>query len=718
MTDDATPPVRVPVLLAQKLPGPLDYRVPDGLALAPGDLVSVPLGRRHVLGVVWDGAPDPALPPSRLRPVAAHLPGPALRAPLRRFIDWVAQYTLTSPGEVLAMALRAYAPPPPAPAPCGLQANPAIGPAPRSAARSRVRAAAATPQTLATLAQAAGVSASLIRAMLAAGQLHRVPLPEAPRPPPAPLPLSPAQAGLAATLPALGRFAVTLLEGVTGSGKTEVYFHAIRACRAAGRQALVLLPEIALAVPWQDRFTAAFGAPPHAWHSGLGAKRRRQTWRAVAEGTAGVVVGARSALFLPFADLGLIIVDEEHDAAFKQEDGVIYHARDMAVVRARLESSPILLVSATPSLETLVNAQSGRYGHLRLPDRAGGATLPRIQAIDLRQTPPARGRFLAPPLTEAIAHTLAQGHQVMLFLNRRGYAPLTLCRQCGQRCQCPNCTAWLVAHRARRVLTCHHCGHTIPLPPACPACAAVDSLVPVGPGVERIDEEAATLFPTARRLTLTSDTIAGPEAAARAADAILTREIDIIVGTQIIAKGWHFPHLTLVGVVDADLGLGGGDLRAGERMLQLLHQVAGRAGRAEIPGHVLLQTHTPHHPVMQALLAADPELFLAEERRLRARDHWPPFGRLAALIIAAPEEALAETAARALGRAAPAGPGVAVFGPAPAPLAMLRGQHRRRLLLRTRRDIAPQPLLRQWLAAVSLPAKVRVTVDVDPMSFL
>jgi primosomal protein N' (replication factor Y) len=431
-----------------------------------------------------------------------------------------------------------------------------------------------------------------------------------------------------------------------------------------------------------------------------------------------VVVGARSALFLPFPNLGLVVVDEEHETSFKQEDGVVYHARDMAVVRARLSDAPAILVSATPSLETLANVQAGRYRHLCLAHRHAGASLPSVTTVDMRDSPPDRGKFLSPRLVAAIEATLAAGEQAMLFLNRRGYAPLTLCRACGHRLQCPNCTAWLVEHRALKRLTCHHCGHAEPIPPACPVCKAEHTLAAIGPGVERITEEADALFPTARRLVMASDTMPGPNAAADAARAIEAREIDLIIGTQIVAKGWHFPHLTLVGVVDADLGLAGGDLRAAERTVQLLHQVAGRAGRAEAPGRVLLQTFSPEHPVMRALVAGDLAAFFAHEAAARRPGHWPPYGRLAALIVSADTADAADIAARDLGHAAPRGDGLAVLGPAPAPLAVLRGRHRRRLLLKTRRDIAVQPILRAWLAQVTVGRGVRVDVDVDPVSFL
>jgi primosomal protein N' (replication factor Y) len=582
------------------------------------------------------------------------------------------------------------------------------------------------PHMGATIAQRAGVSSGVLRGMADAGLLEPALIERAvefPRPDlqrGGPL-LGEAQQVAGHALRgavAKKQFGVTLLSGVTGSGKTEVYLEAVAECLAQGRQALVLLPEIALSAQWLERFEARFGCPPALWHSELGSKRRRDTWRALAEGRVQALVGARSALFLPFPDLGLIVVDEEHETAFKQEDGVVYHARDMAVVRARLNEAACVLVSATPSLETLTNAETGRYASLDLPVRHGGATLPSVVAIDQRVTPPERGRFLSPPLVQAVRDAIRRGEQAMLFLNRRGYAPLTLCRTCGHRMRCPNCTAWLVEHRIQKRLQCHHCGHAEPIPPHCPECGAEGSLTPLGPGVERVQEEAAELFPEARRLVMASDTLPGPAAAAEAARAIQAREVDLIIGTQIVAKGWHFPHLTVVGVVDADLGLAGGDLRAAERTVQLLHQVAGRAGRAEAPGQVLLQSWNPDHPVMQALISGDLESFMAAEADQRRPGHWPPFGRLAALIVSAEDEREADTIARDLGIEAPGGEGVEVLGPAPAPLSMLRGRHRRRLLIKVRRDVPVQPILREWLSRVRVPASVKVQVDVDPVSFL
>jgi primosomal protein N' (replication factor Y) len=481
---------------------------------------------------------------------------------------------------------------------------------------------------------------------------------------------------------------------------------------------LVLLPEIALGAQWLDRFKRRFGALPAEWHSDVSQSTRRDTWRAIASGRARIVVGARSALFLPFPELGLVIVDEEHDASYKQEDGVAYQARDMAVLRASIAEIPIVLVSATPSLETVVNVARGRYERVHLPRRHAEASLPKIDLVDMRSQRLEPGRFLSPPLVAAVGETLAAGEQVLLFLNRRGYAPLTLCRACGHRFQCPNCTAWLVEHRFTARLICHHCGYSAPVPALCPECLATGALVPCGPGVERLQEEVAARFPEARTALMVSDLLMGPRAAAELADAMVAHRYDVLIGTQIVAKGHHFPMLTLVGVVDADLGLIGGDLRATERTYQLLHQVAGRAGRAERPGRVLLQTYMPEQPVMQALAAGDRDRFLEAEAAARREAGLPPFGRLAALIVSAGDPEAADFASRALARAAPQLPGLAVLGPAPAPLAILRGRHRRRFLVKAERGVNLQAALRDWLGRVRVSGSVRLQVDIDPYSFL
>jgi primosomal protein N' (replication factor Y) len=716
---DRPPRKRVRVLPTQ-LVGPYDYALPPGMHAGPGQVVAVPLSGRSVHGVVLDEPPDADFPEARLKSVELVYDGLVLPPGLRKFIDWVAAYTLAPPGLVARMALPAAAfQPPPAAAPAAWEAGGVPGKL--SASRRRVLAALEAPGALglAALAEAAGVAPALVKAMAREGQL--LPVDTLPSPLPSPPVLSAMQADAAAKLCAALDAqppGVTLLEGVTGAGKTEVYMEAVAATLARGRQALVLLPEIALSAGLLARFRARFGDAALPWHSALPGRARRLAWHAALAGEPKVFVGARSALFLPLPSLGLVVVDEEHDPSFKQEDGVIYHARDMAVVRARIEPAACILVSATPSFETLFNVEAGRYAHVALPARALGAALPRVAALDLRTAPPPRGKFIATPLADAVAETLAAGQQALLFVNRRGYAPLTLCRACGHRLKCPNCTAWLVEHRLRRALVCHHCGHTERPPDSCPVCAAEGSMTPLGPGVERLVEEAAQRFPAARVAVMSSDTMADPAAAAALVQAVADGERTLVVGTQVAAKGWHFPHLTLVGVIDADAGLAGGDLRAAERTHALLHQVAGRSGRAGLPGRVMLQTYAPDDPLIRALESGDSDSFRRAELALREIGHWPPYGRLAALIISAPDAATAEAAGLALARAAPRGEGLLVLGPAEAPLSVLRGQHRRRLLLKAARGVNVQGLLRGWLATAEVPRAARVAVDVDPQSFL
>ncbi len=729
---DAAPPDaarRVRVLLPLPLSEAYDYRLPDGVAAAPGDYVLVPLGTRDVPGIVW-GEGGGQVDDARLREVIRRFDVAPLPAVGRAFIDWVGGYVMSPPGAVLRMTMSAPAaldPPRPVAA-YRRVAGAEPGRIRLTPARRRVLALLADgpPRPAAELAREAGCGAGVVTGLEATGLVERVRLaptlglamPDWRRRGAALTADQRAAADVLADTVDRSGFAVTLLDGVTGAGKTEVYFEAIAAALAAQRQVLVLVPEIALTAQWLDRFAARFGCRPAEWHSDLSPGRRRLTWRAVAEGRVRVVVGARSALFLPYRDLGLIVVDEEHEAAFKQEDGVRYNARDMAVVRARLGEIAIVLVSATPSLETVANAEAGRYGRLHLPDRHGGAKLPAIAAIDLRVDPPARQCFVAPPLRRALAETLDAGEQAMLFLNRRGYAPLTLCRACGHRLECPNCIAWLVEHRLAGRLQCHHCGYRTRLPARCPSCAAEDPFVACGPGVERIAEEVAGFLPQARSVVMTSDQIHGPAQAADLVREIAGHAVDLVIGTQLIAKGHHFPLLTLVGVVDADLGLGGGDLRATERTYQLLHQVAGRAGREARPGRVLLQTRMPDHPVIAALIAGDRDGFLEQEADARRRRGLPPFGRLAAVIVSGLDAGLVDRIAAALGRAAPHDPDLTVLGPAPAPLAVLRRRHRRRLLVKATRRAPLQSTIAAWLSRVPVPGSVRVAVDIDPYSFL
>ncbi|MFO7309140.1 MAG: primosomal protein N' [Pseudomonadota bacterium] len=701
------------------------YAVPAGTALAEGDVVVVPLGPRQTVGVVWAVREGSA---ANLKSVLGRVDVPPMGEDLRRLIDWIAWYTLAPLGLAMRLALRIPGEDKAEQVRVGVRLS-GEPPERLTAARLRVIAAAegGLVYTKADLAERAGVSLAVINGLVDAGTLETVALPPEPvaglpDPDHAPAELSPDQERAAAVLRsavAERRFSVTLVEGVTGSGKTEVYFEAVAEALRQGRQALILMPEIALTAQFLGRFAARFGTAPAEWHSGISGRRRERLHRAVAAGEVKVVAGARSALFLPFRDLGLIVVDEEHEQAYKQEEGALYHARDMAIVRARIDKAPIVLASATPSVETRVNAARGRYRHLVLPERFGGRTLPAMRAIDMRRHAPERGRWLSPPLLAAMRETRAAGEQSLLFLNRRGYAPLTLCRSCGHRFQCPNCSAWLVEHRFRRALVCHHCGHVERRPDNCPECGTVDALAACGPGVERLAEEVVEHFPDARVITLSSDFPGGVERLRRELAAIAAGEADIIIGTQLVAKGHNFPLLTLVGVVDADVGLASGDPRASERTFQLLQQVTGRAGRGERPGRALLQTYQPDHPVMRALLSGDAAAFYAEEEAVREAAGLPPFGRLAAIIVSAPDRGEAEAHARALARAAEPPAGIDVLGPAEAPLALIRGRYRFRLLVRATRDSDLQGYLRAWLARTPKPPqRIRVTVDVDPMSFM
>jgi primosomal protein N' (replication factor Y) (superfamily II helicase) len=719
----------VDVLVPVALDHPYSYRVPPDLALAPGDFVRVPLGPRECTAVVWaeNATPNPRLD-NRMKDIAEKLDIPPLKPELRKFVEWVSGYTLSPRGMVLRMALRMGEHLGPERVRVGVRM---AGPPPQRMTPARARVLALLADGLARAkgdaAREAGVSAGVIDGLIDEGTLEALPLPAEPAArPPDPLyavpDFSPAQAEAGAALRECvraGGYSVTLLDGVTGSGKTEVYFEAVAEAVSRGRQSLILMPEIALTAQSLDRFAARFGVRPAEWHSELSPRNRARTWHGVAAGEVSVVAGARSALFLPYADLGLIIVDEEHDAVYKQEDGVHYHARDMAVVRGHIAKFPVVLASATPSIETEVNARRGRYRRLQLPERFGGQHLPGVEAIDLTREGPPRGRYIAPRLAAAVKTALERGQQALLFLNRRGYAPLTLCRACGFRFACPNCDAWLVDHRFKRQLVCHHCGFFTPRPAACPKCQASESFVACGPGVERLEEEAAALFPQTRIMVLSSDLIATADRMREEFKEIEDGHVDIVIGTQLVAKGHHFPKLNLVGIIDADLGLSNGDPRASERTFQLLHQVAGRAGRESGRGYGFLQTHQPDHPVMRALIACDREAFYASEIAARERTHYPPFGRLASIVISGPDRPTTEGFGRRLCAAAPHDETVRVLGPAEAPIAVVRGRHRFRVLIKAPRAYDLSAYVRDWLGQAPKPATgIKLEADIDPMSFL
>ncbi len=667
---------QVAVMIPSAMGSPYDYLVPAGMSLRPGMCVHVPLARRQVMGVVW-GAGLGQVPLEKMKPIDSVLDGTPLLPPFRRFIDFMAGYTASDPGAVLKLAF-----------PGGKVGSGSSGEKKERKGGKPIGGKHMNPDHV-------GVA------------------------------LNPAQERAAHTLRDMvsrRTYQTILLDGVTGAGKTEVYFEAVAEALRLQRQVLILHPEIALTSGFATRFAERFGDVPALWHSHLTPAQRRKTYQGIVSGDIRVVAGARSALMLPYPNLGLIVVDEEHDPSYKQEDGVIYHARDMAVARAGFEGAGVILASATPSAETIVNVQTGKYSHVTLPARYGAASMPQMHVIDMRQDGPEKGTFISPPLLKAMEQARAGGEQVLLFLNRRGYAPLTLCRTCGHRFMCPKCTSWMVLHKRPMHMMCHHCGYKMPAPQACPACGDTESLVPCGPGVERIEDEVKKNFPDARTLVLSSDGTQNADDLRTALSRIENREVDVIIGTQLIAKGHHFPYITTVGVIDADLGLGGGDLRAAERTFQLLQQVAGRAGRAHLKGHVYLQTYAPDHPVIKALSNGDRDMFMATEIEGRRLSSMPPFARLAAIIISSQNEDLVGKFVKDIARTAPhAGAGdehLVTWGPAPAPLYRLRGQYRHRFLIQASRKIDLPKVIDAWLSSCSVPRQVDVRVDIDPQSFL
>ncbi|TCO71187.1 primosomal protein N' [Rhodovulum euryhalinum] len=729
MVEDFAAGARVGVLTAEPLDRVLDYLAPEG-GCGIGDFVEVPLGPRRVLGVVW-GAGAGDFDAARLRPVARVLDAAPMKAEMRGFLERAADYTLTPLSAMLRLATRA---PWLGDAP-SMQRVYRRGPGlpdrmtdPRARVLDTLDAYGGLCFTLGELAAEAGVSTTVVKGLIPSGAVLEE---DTPRDRPYPR-LDPARPGMAlapdqqqaaarlCSAVASGGYGTTLLKGVTGSGKTEVYLAAVAECLGQGRQALVLLPEIALTAEFLSRVEARFGARPAEWHSGVTMVERRRLWRMVGQGDAQLVVGARSALFLPFRDLGLIVVDEEHDSSYKQEEGALYNARDMAVLRASLCSAQVVLASATPSLESWANAEAGKYARLDLTSRFGEAELPEMATIDLRAEDLPPGRWISPTLAGAVAARLAAGQQALLFLNRRGYAPVTVCRACGHMIACDHCDARMVEHRFLKRLVCHQCGETRPIPETCPSCGAAGKLAPVGPGVERLAEETAELFPGARVAVLSSDLFTTARALKTQIKAIAGGEADIIIGTQLVAKGHNFPLLTLVGVIDADLGLQGSDMRAAERTFQLMRQVAGRAGRGAARGVALLQTFQPDHPVIRAILTGDEEGFWRAEAAERRAAGMPPYGRLAGIILSAPEAKAAFDLGTHLARndAALRRIGAQVYGPAPAPIARIRGRHRVRLLVKAAKGAPLQAAIRDWLAPVKLPAQVRLAVDIDPQSFL
>jgi primosomal protein N' (replication factor Y) len=660
-----------PSFLSVWVPLPFDqaftYHYDHGDVLPPGTLVEVPFGKRRVYGVVVGHPANVPASVKALKEIERVISPYSLSPWDLTFLSWVATYTFSPVGAVLKMALSA---PQALDIPKGKR-HPLVIPPLRE--QTHLTFNDQQQQAVHTLCTALSQ--------------------ETPKP--------------------------LLLDGVTGSGKTEVYFQAMAEALSRGKNVLVLLPEIALTHQWLERFQHHFGGLPLIWNSAQTPAQRRNVWQAMALGQARVVVGARSALFVPFANLGLIVVDEEHDTSYKQEEGVLYHARDMAVMKGHLMKIPVILVSATPAIETLVNVQTHKYVPVHLTHRFGAARFPTVHIVDRRNRDKhLKHQWISPPLREALSKRLEVGEQSLLFLNRRGYAPLTLCEACGYRFQCPHCSTWLIDHRALHHLSCHHCGYQENYPSVCPNCHDEKTLRPCGPGIERIAEEVETLYPTARFSVMSSDTLESQATMEEEIHKILNRQVDIIIGTQLMAKGHHFPHLTLVGIVDADLGLAGGDFRASEKTFQLLHQVAGRCGRAEAPGEVLIQTHDPENPLMEALTTGDRDAFTAQEMQMRQAANMPPYARLVALILSADTEEVIEKQVFLMRRHAPTHADVVLYGPAPAPLFKIRNQFRWRFLLKAEKISMLQAYLQEWLSRNPLPSTVRLKIDVDPLSFL
>ena len=719
----------ISVLTTQPLDRALDYKAPEG-GVFQGAFVEVPLGPRKVLGVVW-GAGEGGYDLSKVRGVIRVLDAVPMRQEMVQFLTKAADYTLTPMSAMLRLATRSP----------GLGDPPSMrviyrrgsveAPDRWTSAREKVVAVldefGGLAFTLGELAEMAGVSTSVVKGLVKQGVVAEE---ASPRDLPYPR-LDPGETSVALTdeqqvaTDALvagvrsGAYGTTLLKGVTGSGKTEVYLEAVAACLAEGRQALVLLPEIALTAEFLHRVEDRFGARPVEWHSGVTMTERRRAWKMVAEGSAQFVVGARSALFLPVLDLGLIVVDEEHDTSYKQEDGVLYNARDMAVLRASICKAQVVLASATPSLESWANADAGKYQRLTLTSRFGAAVMPEMRAIDMRAEDLPSNRWISESLAGSVRKRLEAGEQSLLFLNRRGYAPVTICRACGHQVGCDHCDARMVEHRFQKRLMCHQCGETKPMPEKCPSCEAEGRMAPVGPGVERLGEEVAALFPDAETVVLSSDLYGSARALKAQIEAIGEGAADIIIGTQLVAKGHNFPHLTLVGVIDADLGLQGSDLRAAERTFQLMRQVAGRAGRAEKPGVALMQTFQPEHPVIRATLSGDEEDFWRAEAEERRAAGVPPYGRMAGIVLSSPDLQDVFDVGKAL--AARTEPlrriGAQVYGPAAAPIARIRGRHRVRLLVKAGKGVALQAAISAWVGQIKYPANLRLSVDIDPQSF-
>lgn len=717
----------VGVLPSAPIDGLLDYRVSRS-GVDTGSFVLVPLGPRKVVGVVWDKG-EGKFDPSRIRPIIKVLNVPGLDDKFRLFLEKVAEYNLVSLSSTLARLTRL---PEPTEGPKVEKCCRWDGNLPPKMTSSREKVfeflKPGREYLIKDVITETGVGMDVLKRLESGGFLlfsEKLIKDEAP------------VFNLKGNSVELNdeqrratdnifrfldqeEFSPILLKGVPGAGKTEVFLEVIARTLKEGKQVLVLLPEIALTSQIIKRFNDRFGEAPFEWHSSVSKVQKRKIWRMAGEGTAQLVVGARSALFLPFSNLGLIVVDEEHDSSYKQDSGIIYNARDMAVLRASLYEANIILVSATPSLESLVNVTRGKYKRVDLLSRFGDATLPDIDIIDMKGETDTSGKWISGALIKEISDRLQKGEQSLLFLNRRGYAPITVCANCGNQVGCIDCDARLVEHRYFNEMICHQCGARSMVPKKCPDCHAEGMMVPLGPGIERLAEEVKSIFKQAKIEVLSSDLVESPMQLKDTLEKISKGEVDIIIGTQIIAKGHNFPYLTLVAVIDADVGLQGGDFRAAERTFQIIRQVTGRSGRADIPGIALLQTWNPDHPVIQAITSNNDEAFWEAESREREVTGSPPFSQYIGVIVSGKDVDEIEGFSQALARDSKPlmDENYELYGPAPAPIARIQGRVRYRLLIKAERSLRVQRAIRVWLNQFKIPGSIRLTIDVDPQRFL
>lgn len=728
----------VKVLIPNVVNTGYDYRLISPASI--GSFVRCNVMNRPYIGVVY-GIGDSNLPREKIKNVQEVFPD-SLDITVLQWIQKMSQWTLMTPGAVLRLIVNvpdAFLPP-------RIESLYSLNPnvkvkmtEARQAVLDAFMSNDAEPMSISDIQNIAKVSSSIIKTMIKNGSLEETDQREKQTndfdyeyQDQGNVQLNQEQQASAEEIASAikaGGFSVFLLDGITGSGKTQVYFDSAWRAYSEGKSVLLMMPEIALTAQFMDRFKKRFGASPVVWHSNLTSAKRRDIWRGVLKGKIRIVVGTRSALFLPWQNLGLIVVDEEHDTSYKQEDMGNYHARDMAVLRAKISGFPIVLASATPSAETLQNVALGKYKHLVLKSRFGGAQLPKIETIDLRENRPEDYRLasdnpeadprtgvLSPLLCEEISKSLALHQQVMLFINRRGFAPIVQCKKCGWVATCDDCSIGMTYHKKKGNLLCHICGRISPLPTVCPNCGGTVSMR--GTGLEKVQEEVEAKFHNVRTALVSSDTIMSRQALERLVSKMESGEIDIVIGTQILAKGHHFPNLTLVGVVDADMGLFGTDFRSAEHTFQQLFQVAGRAGRGELPGRVLLQTYQPDHPVLQAICAGDRDSFMEQDMAGRKLAKMPPFGQLIAVIVEAEKEAVLKKYCSDLANAVPNLTGAKIMGPIEAQVYQIRNWYRMRFLVSGDVKANLQPVVQHWLSKVKQPVNVRVKIDVNPQNFM